>query len=213
MLKKHDNVLRGVFKMSKLKNWCWQEALSIKYSREKLFDDMLNDSSLLFDLAKEDVAKILQKTNYKFIVQKMSFDDIYPHAIDVTKKQLKKSLSKKKSIFSCSGICTETNLKLIRKIVQRIANNTCNLFDDRYRTCIKKDLVFFASVNQQNSIDENDGLAILIQEEEKAEIEKLLSKKEKEFISKNLSYDMSSRQTFIFRDEVTQGTVNIKEIS
>ena len=87
------------------------------------------------------------------------------------------------------------------------------MFDDRYRTCIKKDLVFFASVNQQNSIDENDGLAILIQEEEKAEIEKLLSKKEKEFISKNLSYDMSSRQTFIFRDEVTQGTVNIKEIS
>ena len=199
--------------MSKLKNWCWQEALSIKYSREKLFDDMLNDSSLLIDLAKEDVAKILQKTNNKFIVQKMSFDDIYPHAIDVTKKQLQKSLSKKKTIFSCSGIWTETNLKLIRKIVQRIANNTCNLFDDRYRTCIKKDLVFFASVNQQNSIDENDGLAILIQEEEKAEIEKLLSKKEKEFISKNLSYDMSSRQTFIFRDEVTQGTVNIKEIS
>ena len=77
-------------------NWNWQEALSIKYSREEILKDLLKDQSLLFEMAKEDVAKILQKTNYNFIVRKLHYNEFYALGLEVTKKQVEKILERKK---------------------------------------------------------------------------------------------------------------------
>lgn len=151
--------------------WNWQVSLADKYSRNSIFVDMMSDSSLLFDLAKEDVAKILQKTNYRFIVQNMHYDDIYPLSIDITKNQIKKFLKKKKGFLSCNALCDESNLKIIKKVVQRIANNICNLFDDRYKTCITKDLIYLKNSLYTEVLDEtNDPLEMLLLEEMQKEI-------------------------------------------
>lgn len=162
--------------------WSWQEVISRKYTRQSIFDDMLKDESILFDLAKEDVAKILQKTNYKFVVQKMAYDDIYPLAASITKIQLKKFLHSKKGFFKCTDNCELKNLELVKRIVQRIANNIKNLFDERYKTCIKQDLSYLKHEEIATAIDENDPLSIMLLEEEEIEVETKLQEMNKEYV-------------------------------
>ena len=53
--------------------WDWQLAIAERYNRQLIFDDLLLEDSIVFTMAKEDVAKILQKTNYNFIFQILNF--------------------------------------------------------------------------------------------------------------------------------------------
>jgi hypothetical protein len=147
--------------------WSWQETISRNYTRQSIFDDMLKDESILFEMAKEDVAKILQKTNYKFIVQDLAYDDIYPLGISVTKTQLRKFLRSKKGFLKCTDNCEFKNLELVKRVVQRIVNNIKNLFDDRYKTCIKQDLSYLKHEEIASAIDENDPLTILLMKKKK----------------------------------------------
>ena len=47
--------------------WNWQEAMAIKYKRDEILEDILKDSSLFLEMAKEDVAKIFK------ILEEMEF--------------------------------------------------------------------------------------------------------------------------------------------
>ncbi len=178
--------------------WNWQEVAAQKYSREQIIDDMLKDDSLVFDMSKEDVIKILQKTNFNFVVRNMNFDDIYPLAISVTKKQLKKLLNSNKGFLKCEDFCTDKNKELIKRVIQRIANNTKNLFDDRYRTCIKKDL---RTINyDSDTVNEIDALTILILEEDKKEeikVSKLAQNQHLKFIRNNIKLEKNGQMFLI----------------
>lgn len=162
--------------------WNWQEALSIKYSREEILKDLLKEQSLLFEMAREDVAKILQKTNYNYIVRKLHYNEIYALGLEVTKKQIEKILERKKGFLFCKDTnCTFENLTLVRKIVQRIANNIKNLFDERYETCIKENLkAKYIENNEEGSYD--DCLTMMILEEEAEEISSRKTKEHKSYI-------------------------------
>ena len=161
-------------------NWNWQEALSVKYSRDEILKDLLKDQSLLFELAKEDVAKILQKTNFSFAVQKLNFDDIYNSAIYVTQAQIIKILARKKGFLFCKDNCEFKNLELIKKIIERTANNIKNLFDDRYKNCINKEV--FCKTCDDDMLDYNDALSIMIFEENELELKALKNKLNAEYL-------------------------------
>lgn len=149
--------------------WCWQQAISTKLSREDIFNDMLMDNSIIFEMAKEDVAKILQKTNYNFIVQQLHYDDIYGTALGITKKQVFKIVERKKGFLFCKNPdCSFENLDLVKKIIQRITNNIKNLFDDRYRDCIKGNISKQLIDNFEDSFT-CDTLDMLIDEETQRE--------------------------------------------
>lgn len=183
--------------------WNWQSAVANKYTRENIFTDMLKEESLLFDMAKEDVAKILQKTNYSYIVQKMDFDDIYPFAVGVTKKQVVKFLNKKRGWLNIE-LCIDANKIIIKKIIERIVNNTCNLFDNRYRTCILKDLIYFNNHLHYSALDEeNDPLDLIIKEEE-LELKNTSDSNEHElyrdFITTHLKIETNGQTAFCFEE-------------
>lgn len=159
--------------------WNWQLAIAEKYSRQFILDDLLLEDSMVFTMAKEDVAKILQKTNYSFAVQKLNFDDIYNSTIYITQAQIKKILDRKKGFLFCKDDCEFKNLELIKKIVARIANNIKNLFDDRYKSCINKK-VFYNTYD--DLMDYNDALAIMISEENEIELKAYKNKLNAEYL-------------------------------
>ncbi|MDX9757431.1 MAG: hypothetical protein RBT52_08045 [Sulfurimonas sp.] len=131
-------------------------------------------------MAKEDVAKILQKTNYSFAVQKLNFDDIYNSAIYVTQAQIIKILNRKKGFLFCKDNCEFKNLELIKKIIERIANNIKNLFDKRYKNCINKEV--FCKTCDDDMLDYNDALTIMIFEENELELKALKNKLNAEYL-------------------------------
>lgn len=180
--------------------WCWQKTIAEKYTRENILDDVLQDNSMIFEMAKEDVAKILQKTNYNFVVQRLHYDDIYGTALEVTKKQVIKILERKKGFLFCKNEnCSFENLDLVRKIVQRVANNIKNLFDDRYKNCIKKSIKE-ELINNFDDAYEDDLLDILIEEEtqkEKFEKQSLEQQEHIEYLKKIIKVD-SSGQTLLY---------------
>ncbi|MFA6760282.1 MAG: hypothetical protein WCR69_04480 [Sulfuricurvum sp.] len=184
-------------------SWDWQSALASRYSAQDIFKDMASEDSLLFDLAKEDVAKILQKTNFRFVVQQMSFDDIYPFAVSTTRGQLQKAIHSGKMWLNCTATCQASVLKLIKKIVVRITNNIKNLFDDRYKICIKKDLILFANSLEQNYTDETDPLEILLNEElEREMMRKTKSEHELhiEYLATHLRLEANEQLALCFND-------------
>ena len=150
--------------------WNWQLAIAERYSRQFILDDLLLEDSMVFTMAKEDVAKILQKTNYSFAVQKLNFDDIYNSTIYI-----------KKGFLFCKDDCELKNLELIKKIVERIANNIKNLFDDRYKSCINKK-VFYNTYDDDDLMDYNDALAIMISEENEIELKAYKNKLNAEYL-------------------------------
>ncbi|MFA6137396.1 MAG: hypothetical protein WC667_04845 [Sulfurimonas sp.] len=149
--------------------WNWQETIAERFSRQAIFDDLLKEDSMVFTMAKEDVAKILQTTNYSFVYQKLSFDDVYSAATCVTQNQIIKILQKKKGFLFCKDNCEFKNSELVKKIIQRITNNIKNLFDDRYKTCIRNDLFFINKFENAITEDDHDVLSILIAEETQKE--------------------------------------------
>lgn len=179
--------------------WNWQEAMAIKYKRDEILEDILKDSSLLLEMAKEDVAKILQKTPYSFVVQKLEFDDIYNISACVLKKQLEKIQQKKKGFLICSETCSFDNVLIIKKIIQRIANNIKNLFDERYKACIKEDLKYKYHDHGDNGSTCDDALAIILIEEEQVEMEEKRTKNQSEYIEyiKEIIKIDSSGQTLL----------------
>ncbi len=160
--------------------WNWQLAIAEKYNREFILDDLLLEDSMVFTMAKEDVARILQKTNYSFAVQKLNFDDIYNSAIFVTQAQIIKVLARKKGFLFCENNCEFKNIKLIKKIIERTANNIKNLFDDRYKSCINKEVFF--DTDADDIMDYNDALSIIILEENAIEIKALKNKLNAEYL-------------------------------
>lgn len=160
--------------------WDWQLAIAEKYNRQQILDDLLLEDSMVFAMAKEDVAKILQKTNYSFTVQDLNFDDIYKSAIYITQGQIIKILDRKKGFLFCKDNCEFKNSQLIKKIVERIANNIKNLFDKRYKSCINKKV--FGKTCDDDLMDHNDALAIIISEENEIELEAYKNKLDAEYL-------------------------------
>lgn len=160
--------------------WNWQLAIAEKYNRQFILDDLLLEDSMVFTMAKEDVAKILQKTNYSFAVQKLNFDDIYNSAIYVTQAQIIKILARKKGFLFCKDNCEFKNLELIKKIIERTANNIKNLFDNRYKNCINKEV--FCKTCDDDMLDYNDALTIMIFEENELELKALKNKLNAEYL-------------------------------
>lgn len=163
-----------------MKMWNWQLAIAEKYNRQFILDDLLLEDSMVFTMAKEDVAKILQKTNYSFAVQKLNFDDIYNSAIYVTQAQIIKILARKKGFLFCKDNCEFKNLELIKKIIERTANNIKNLFDNRYKNCINKEV--FCKTCDDDMLDYNDALTIMIFEENELELKALKNKLNAEYL-------------------------------
>lgn len=160
--------------------WNWQLAIAEKHNRQFILDDLLLEDSMVFTMAKEDVAKILQKTNYSFAVKILNFDDIYNSAIYITQAQIIKILARKKGFLFCKDNCEFKNLELIKKIVARIANNIKNLFDDRYKNCINKEV--FCNTYNDDLMDHNDALAIMISEENEIELEAYTNQSNAEYL-------------------------------
>lgn len=162
--------------MSNLKIvWDWKESVGT-WSTDRIFADLLKtEESTIFVLAKEDVAKILQKSNFSFTVQQMDFDEIYKMAVDTTKVQIKKSLKKKEKFVN-----TDDSLGLIRTIISRIANNIRNLFDERYKGNIRG--VYNSFSDEIELLSSQDALDILIEHEDERELDKKIQELNREYL-------------------------------
>lgn len=172
-------------------SWDWKESVA-RWTQEKIFDDLQKDESTIFIMAKDDVARILQKTNFKFVVQSLDFDEIYKIAFDKLIKQLKKQkINQSGKLYDASIDCN--CMIFIQKIISRIANNIKNTFDERYLDSIKvyqiNNEYFSMSDNDTSNAaeyfglhDDQDALNILIKEEDQLEYDLLIAKLDKEYI-------------------------------
>jgi hypothetical protein len=145
----------------------WKKNLINKLeTKEAIINDCLKETSesFFYELAKDDVSKILLKTtNYKFIVEYFLFDELYPLAVKDTREHIKKVVEKKSNFINCDM----DHIEIINKVISRIVNNFKNLFDTRYRGSVrvyKNDLI-------DNLVHFDDAFSILIAEEE-AKLEK-----------------------------------------
>jgi len=162
--------------------WDWKESIS-RWSKDKIFDDLCKENcvdSTIYVLGKREVFQIINKSSYDFITKSSGFDDVYPFVVQVTKKQIFNSLSGKKSFLSLE----DTNGEIVNKVISRLANNMRNVFDPRYKNCIKDAQKHIrGNLIEQISYESSlDPLSILIMEEDEREYDEMIAKIDKEYV-------------------------------
>lgn len=97
------------------------------YTKEKWFNELMDINSFSYELMKEDVEKLFISTGGYFEV--LDFESCYLLSKEILKKQLLKSLYKKKVSFFEKNVVN--NQDIYKKIVQRLTNLIYNLFDTK----------------------------------------------------------------------------------
>ncbi len=151
-------------------SWDWKETVS-KWDFEKIRNDMLDPDGLIYEMSRDDCQRILQKTNYDFVM-KIGFDQVYKIGVEITIKQINKR---------DGFLLYKTNLDVLKTLISRICNNIKNLFDPRYRESFVayKDYRDFETID---GLDCDDALTLLIMEEDEEELNILISKMDREYI-------------------------------
>ncbi|WP_323658464.1 hypothetical protein [Aliarcobacter butzleri] len=97
------------------------------YTKEKWLNELLDINSFTYELCKDDVERLFLSTGGYFGV--LDFEGCYLLAKEVLKKQLLKSIHKKRICFFEKNVLTNQDVYI--KIVQRLTNLIYNLFDEK----------------------------------------------------------------------------------
>ena len=120
------------------------------YTKEKWLSELIDINSFSYELMKEDVEKLFISTGGYFEV--LDFESCFLLSKEILKKQLLKSLYKKKVCFFEKNVVN--NQDIYRKIVQRLTNLIYNLFDiKRTNNIINLQIWIIDEVYQNYEID------------------------------------------------------------
>lgn len=136
-------------------------------SKDKIFEELSKEDSLVYELLKEEVFLLFYKTG-NFIPYKLKYlkDSIYTECISITVRQIRKSIYKSQ-VFFMKGYAKEHTIEdILRLIKNRLVNNlktvvTTNKDLFYYQNMIISDVYEYKNIELDSYLIDKDILKLI----------------------------------------------------